>query len=426
MESENLENVRALKYKDAIEVVDNFLKKIELKDIKMQEMLYILNGSHVDELISSLEMCRLPNSYFSYKDFLRAKLKEKYELKSSDDIFFLEDGIYIKFFLQVETEDAKDRRACGIEPSLLEEYKKTYFEHDSYKEEVFSIISLVYEDVLNFRKITPIDFKKMFISTFVNMVEIIVIQNMDIEDVRTIRGMSFYLLRELFDDILGHIAEDILFHFANKDRKAEEFLGYFSVHETIDKKGVRHKPNPILDDSNHAWNMTTIRSTMLQHKRAKQAIYDKKNALNATKKKLIGYKKEQRQYFEGKKQAQENFELANKAHENLQKTIDKVQVSNSEKVKFLDAGVEKVFDKKPLLAKLFKKEDDLITEKNAIKRLIDDWDTKISNKQKEIDIWERKYIESKELLANIEKTGHPTDKQYESIKKALAKTLAKR
>lgn len=425
MDSNELGEKKTLKYKDVLKEVDNFIEHLNADSIKVQEMLYLLRGDKIDEIMSLLNSCKLPHNCFSSKDLLRDKLKKKFEMKNSDDVFFLEDGIYIKFFMQIES-DGKDRRACGIAPEILEEYKRQYFEHDSYKEEVFSIISLVVDDVLSFRKINPLEFRKMFISVFVNMIEIIVIQNMDIDDIKTIRGMSFYLLRELFDDILYYISEDILFNFANKDKKAEEFLSYFSVHETIDKQGVRHKPNPILDETNHAWNMTTIRSTMLQHKRAKQAIYDKRNSLITIKKKLLGYKDEQVKFMKLQKENELELEKLENSHANLHKTLSKVQDSPNEKVKFLDDGVEKIFDKKPLMAKLYKKEDDLISQKHLLKRVVDDFDIKISNKQKDIDLWEKKYEESKEILRTIEKVGHPTDKLYDSIKKALAKTLAKR
>lgn len=143
-------------------------------------------------------------------------------------------------------------------------------------------------DLLNFRKITPTRFKGGYLYLFWSIsLKIVVIGYSDLDDLKTIRGMTYYLLREIFDDLMLFIAEDILFHFSNMDRKAIEFLSHFSVNESIDAHGNRHKATPILDESNHAWNITTIRSTMLQHKKAKQTLYDKKNGLLGIKKKLI-------------------------------------------------------------------------------------------------------------------------------------------
>jgi hypothetical protein len=417
---------KSIKYKDVLKDFEVYLSKIDINSLRVQEMLYILKSDEMEEFLSLFNSVKLPHHYFSSKDLIREKLEEKFDIKSNDKIFFLDDGVYIKFFMQIESENTEDRRACGIAPEVLEGYKQEYFAHDLYKEEVFSTISLIVEDILNFRKINPSEFKRLFISTFVNMVEIIVIKNMDINDIKMIRGMSLYLLRELFDEILYYISDDILFHFANKDKKAEEFLSCFSVHETIDKKGIRHKPNPILDEGNHAWNMTTIRSTMMQHKKAKQAVYEKKASLSLIKKKFVSHKDDQIQFLKLKKEYEIKYEELVKSLENIQKTITKVQNVDSEKVKFIEHSIEKTFDKKPLIVKLLKKEDEMITQRNIYKKNMEECDLKISNKQKDIDIWERKYTEGKELLATIEKVGHPTDKQYDSIKKALAKTLVKR
>ena len=38
----------------------------------------------------------------------------------------------------------------------------------------------------------------------------------------------------------------------------------------------------------------------------------------------------------------------------------------------------------------------------------------------------KKYTESKEIIATIETNGHPIDKQFERIQRALAKTLTRR
>jgi len=85
-----------------------------------------------------------------------------------------------------------------------------------------------------------------------------------------------------------------------------------------------------------------------------------------------------------------------------------------------------VFQRTVLLGRLFKKEDVLIGEKNALRRSMDEIENKLSNKQKEIDTWEKKYSENKEFLASVEAHGYPIDKQYERITRALAKTLASR
>jgi len=70
--------------------------------------------------------------------------------------------------------------------------------------------------------------------------------------------------------------------------------------------------------------------------------------------------------------------------------------------------------------------DELLKKKKMVEKDIKDNQIRLSNKQKDIDIWEKKYNESEKTLKSIEEKGHPIDKQYERIKQALAKTLAKR
>lgn len=51
---------------------------------------------------------------------------------------------------------------------------------------------------------------------------------------------------------------------------------------------------------------------------------------------------------------------------------------------------------------------------------------RLSNKNKEIEMWEKRYAEAKAFVETSEKNAHPLDKQYERIQRALAKTLASR
>lgn len=219
-----------IKYTDVAQDVDNFIEDIKKRIILREDLVYQIDISDAQDLVLSLSTCKLPRNYFSYKDLLREKLAEKFKLDKNDIVLFLEDGIYIKFFKQIENKNAKDRRACGIAPEVLEEYKEKHFPNDLYIKETFDFLPYVIEDILSYKKLNPTEFKKVFIHTLVNMIEIIVIKNMQIKDLLIIRGMSFFLLRQLFDDIMLFISEDILFNFAKEDKKAGEFLSYFSTH----------------------------------------------------------------------------------------------------------------------------------------------------------------------------------------------------
>jgi molecular chaperone DnaK (HSP70) len=78
------------------------------------------------------------------------------------------------------------------------------------------------------------------------------------------------------------------------------------------------------------------------------------------------------------------------------------------------------------MAKMFKKEDELFNQRTKVQKTIKDIENAITNKQRESFVWEKKYTESKEIIATIEANGHPIDKQFERIQRALAKTLTKR
>lgn len=408
--------------------IDKFLKQFDISKYLVHEALYYFEEDDIEEIVSMLHRCKLPKKYFSYKDVLSEKFFKKMGLKENDLLLFADGCVYGKLFFQIETApaNAENRRACGLSPEILEEYKKRFFPNNLHKEKILALLPYVLEDILSFKKINPMEFKKIFIPTFVNMVEIVVIGYTEIEELQSIRGMSFYLLREMFDELMLFVAEDILFHFSNQDKKAIEFLSCFSVHESIDAKGMRYKPNPILDESNHAWNMTTIRSTMLQHKRAKQAVYDKRNSLVTIKQKFEAYKINQKEL--GKQILVEQITLQETEVKinNIHKTIDKLQNTESEEVMFTENGEEKIFQRKVLIGKMFKKEDELLSLRSKIQKFLKEMELAISNKQKEVHVWEKKYAEGKEILATIEAVGHPMDKQYERIQRALAKTLATR
>ncbi|MBN1839346.1 MAG: hypothetical protein JW802_04815 [Campylobacterales bacterium] len=424
---ENFENI-SLSFHEVEEKVDAFLQNFPLEEHKIHDALYGFEDSLLTEIIALLNACKLPKHYASYKDFLREKLIKHLALEPNDLIIFVEGGIYIKLFFKLETneEESAERRACGIEPETLEAYKHQFFPNDEYKQNIFGLLHCVIEETLSFRKITPAHFKRIFIPTLVNTVEIVVISQTPLEDLKTIRGFTFYLLRELFDDLMLHIAQDILFHFSNGDKKAIEFLSAFSVHETIDSNGKRHKPNPILDESNHAWNITTIRSTMLQHKKAKQALYDKKNALITMKKKLETLKLDQKEILQEFNVLQNVTQTIEEKILQIHRTITKLEESNAEEVTFSENGVETVIPRNVLIAKLFKKEDSFLSEKTKTRKNSEETQMRLSNKNKEIEMWEKRYAEAKAFVETSEKNTHPLDKQYERIQRALAKTLASR
>lgn len=412
---------------DVEKKIDQLLKEFDISKYQVHEYLHYFEEDDIGEIISLLHGCKIPKKYVSYHGILIEKLSKKLKMGENDLLLFAEGAVYVKRFFQVETSgNAAERRACGLSIETLDAYKRKFFKNNSHKEKILAFMPHAVEEVLSYKKLTPAEFKKIFIPVFVNIVDIVVMAETNLEDLQSIRGLSYYLLREVFDELMLFVASDILFHFSIQDKKAIEFLSYFSINESIDSKGNRYKPNPILDESNYAWNMTTIRSTMLQYKRAKQAVYDKRNSLITIKQKFESHKMDQKELGKQIISEQEKLqEIEAKIH-HIHKTIDKLQNTDADEVAFVENGEEKIFGRKVLIGKMFKKEDVLLSQKNAILKFLREMDLSISNKEKEVYVWEKKYAEGKEILANIEAVGHPMDKQYERIQRALAKTLTMR
>lgn len=404
------------------EQIDNYFN--DLAKYKSHDFLYKISGADYDEVMAYFDSSK-SSKHNAFKDIIRKTITKKLSLNRLDTIFITTHEIYIKLFIRVDEKDG-ERRACGIDEALLKEYKKKYFSDEVCKKHTLEVLESVVEDILSFRKLNPHQFKKVFISVFINMMELIVIERTHINQIKEVKGFSLYLLREMFDEFLLYIAEDILFHFSNNDKKAIEFISSFKLSETIDANGLKYKANPIIDDNQRAWNTTTIRSTMMQYKHAKQDIYNKKNALLIIKKKLKDYELELKEL---EKQKKKQIELILKIDEKIKvshKNLDVVKKATTDTIKFLDNGVEKMYQKNLLVSKLFKQEDVLLDEKKSLEHGMRDINIKSSNKQKDIDIWIKKYNESEKVLQKIDEKGHPIDKQYNKLKESLAKTLAKR
>lgn len=407
--------------------IEKFFETFEPKNYLHLDVLYRFEEEAFEGILTDLHNCTLPKKYHSYKDVLHEQFAKKLSLSNSDLFLYTEEVIYTKHFFQIDTPaDCPDRRACGIPPEVLQDYKNKFFPNDEYKARMLQLLSFALDSTLNIKKITPSEFCALFIPVLVNIADIVVIESSELESLREIRGLSYFLLREMFEKMMLFIAEDILFHFSNQEKKAIEFLGNFSVHETIDAKGNRYKPHPILDESNRAWNMTTIRATMIQHKKSKQTLYDKRNDIIAIKKKLNAYNNEKKELTRQMYKEHQELEKMEKKLAHIHQTLDRLEYTDAKEIKFLDNGEEKLFERKSLVTYLFKNEDLLINQKSKLQKTTKELERALANKQKEIYVWEKKLADSESALATLESHGHPIDSQYERIQRALAKTLSQR
>ena len=165
---------------------------------------------------------------------------------------------------------------------------------------------------------------------------------------------------------------------------------------------------------------------MIQHKKSKQALYDKRNDLLSIKRKIDVFKRELKELSHRYKEEQHHLKELDKKLDHIHNSIDKIQNTHSKEIKFSEQGVEKVYERQQLIAQLFKREDMLINEKTKQQRLIKEIELAFNNKQKEITMCERKCSDTEDVLVTLESQGHPIDAQYERIQRALAKALSQR
>jgi len=414
-------------FSHAEKLIDQFLIEFDPNRYLYLDVLYRFEEEDLEPILSALTHCKLPKRYASAIDVLHEKFANKVDLNHSDLFLYTDNEIYIKRYFQVTLpENCTDRRACGIPHETLESYKKQFFPNDEYKERLLALIPFAIESTLNIKKINPMEFKSLFIPTFVNLADIVVFESSELEDLRSIRGLSYFILRDTFEDMMLLIAENILLHFSNQEKKAIDFLSHFGIHETIDAKGNRYKPNPILDESKRAWNMTTIRSTMIQFKKSKQTLYDRRNDIAIIKKKLDQHRNEEKEINQQIKKEQVTLKEIEEKEEQTRETLEKLEATDAKEVKFLEDGEEKNFDRRSLVAQLYRKEDSILSQRSKLQKLRKELELALANKQKEIYVWERRAAETEKSLVALESQGHPIDGQYERIRRALAKTLAQR
>lgn len=407
--------------------IDQFFATFNPEQYLYLDVLYRFEESDLEVVLEALDQCRLPKRYTSFVDVLHEKFTQKLNLDRHDLFICTNDEIYIKRYFKIDIpKDAEERRACSIPAETLLAYKKTCFPNDEYKARLLELLPFAIESTLNVKKINPLEFKRLFVSVLVNLTDIVVIEFSEIEDLKEVRALSLYLLREMFEEMMLRIAEDILMHFSNQERHAIEFLSHFGIHETIDSKGNRYKPNPILDESNRAWNMTTIRSTMIQYKKSKQSLFSKQKDLGSLKKRLDILRTElktQEAHLKGQhlllKEIEEKAQAA-------RTTIDRLEASDSKEVKFVEDGVEKMFERRSLMAQLYRKEDHLLNDRNHLQKHIRELEMARANKQKSIYVNERRLSDTQTAITSLESQGHPIDNQYARICRALAKTLSQR
>jgi len=414
-------------FSHAEKIIDQFLTEFDPNRYLFLDVLYRFEEEDLEPIISAISHCKLPKRYASYVDVLHEKFANKVDLNASDLFICTDDEIYIKRYFQVEIpENSADRRACGIPNETLAGYKKQYFPNNEYKERLLTLLPFAINSTLNVKKINPMEFKTLFIPTFVNLADIVIIESTEIEDLRSIRGLSFFILREIFEDLMLLVAEDILLHFSNQEKKAIDFLSHFGIHETIDAKGNRYKPNPILDESKRAWNMTTIRSTMIQFKKSKQTLYDRRNDIAVIKKKLDQLHNESKEISQQIKKEHLGLKDVEEKADQTRTTLERLETNDAKEVKFLEDGEEKNFDRRSLMAQLYRKEDSILNQRTRHQKALKELDLALANKQKEIYVWERRFGETEKSLVILESQGHPIDGQYERIRRALAKTLSQR
>ena len=379
----------------------------QIDEFEIAQKLYRLEKEFVESLFEEIEEYDVSKFYFSHRDVLRVIARDVFELNQRDIILFYEGRMFIKIFVLMECKDPRERRFSGYsdeELTTLRELMSSPLTWDDIEPMLLEVLS----DELNFKVIHPLTFKKKFIDVLLAMMEFLVaskLPNMARDD---IAALSAYYLREYFDDIMLYMSEYLLNLIVKRDKRAEDFLSFFSLDSKIYKE-KKIKPNPIIDENHQVWNPTTILSVALQKKQSNAMLFKQKQEIPKIHQKIKA--------------------ITNEISE-IDAQIEQVEFSLNRVLAELDDVRADLDDKDSKsgfeISKLFKKEDRLIEDRKTLESQLKMLEIQKNNKLKDIANWERILQAENNKIRALEEKTKPIEKRYELIKHALAKALAKR
>lgn len=358
-----------------------------------------------DEIGENIETARV---------YTRIQFQNIFNLKERDIIFFLNEKIYVRYFIPIKkSSESSDKRFAGESPENMEALYAKYFPDGAW-EQIEPVLSEVLEQKLNFSVINNAIFTQTFIPVFRGMIDIILLEILDPSERNKLEGFTGYVLRQSFDNILHYCAKNLLEYVELRDKNAEQFIKYYNEEVIIDASGNKVQKHAIIDAKKQRWNFSAILSIMMQYKQSKKRIELQKEAVAESQERLNVVQKEV------------------KAEKENQKTIlaiitDVESLLSENDTMLLDLNARK--DDPTFLIQqksLNNRHKELLDRKKQENTKLDIINGKISAKFSEESRHQKKLKHEQGVLKSLYEQMKNLIETYDLISQAVASVLAKR
>lgn len=362
-------------------------------------------------LLQTFETMNIPMA--DARRYTRDQIENLFELSEKDIILFLRGKISLRFYTPPQKViDGKDRRFNGQDPELMEKLYKHYFPQGAW-DLIAETLDEVLSDKLNFGTINNLYYRKNFIPVFRFMVEVLLIDLISVQDRDYLDGLTGYTLRQHFDQILYHTAENLLVFVENRDKNAQTFIKDYTDDIVVDPSGKRIQKYAIVDMKQQIWNYSSIVSLVMQYKQVKARVSAQHEAIESANERLEEVKEELRM-------EKRNKDSALSIITDIEQTMahdDIVYLNTKRNLDFVPESSLSVGDKrrKQQLAQLKDEKSNL--------ELIN---KRITNKSIEVTRRHKKVEHEEKVLETLKVQMVPIVETYNLMAYAVATVLAKR
>lgn len=344
---------------------------------------------------------------------IRVQMEKIFRLNEKDIILFLRGKISLRFYIPPQKyEDGKDRRFNGQDPELMAKLYHHYFPEGAWSY-ISDVLDEVLNEKLNFGMINNLYYRKNFIPVFRCMIEILLVDVISLDDRDYVEGLSGYVLRQHFDQILYHTAENLLMFVENRDKNAQTFIKDYTDDIIVDANGNRIQKYAIVDMKKQSWNYSSIVSLVMQYKQVKARVSSQEEAIIAALSRLEEVKEEM-------KAEKRNKDASLAKITEIEQTMahdDIVYLKSKRNLDFVPDSALSLPEKrrKQQLA-------DLKTEKSNLELI----NKRIANKSVEMSRRSKKVEHEEKMLENLKTQMVPIVETYNLMAHAVAVVLAKR
>ncbi len=402
----------------------------ELEDFETTEGIYMIHRRHLNELGCDFENIE---DRALKREMYKQAIKDGLDLGPRDLVFFMNDKITIKKFIQPTEQNFAERRAGGLPPEELERLKNIVFEKNIY-DEINKAISNLMDTKLDFTVISNEYFRKNVIAFVQDELYKVTSIYMDEDsDVALKKAFVNYIFREHFKNIHKIFAKHILELHTTRDKNVEMFLKYYDGNiEIINDKQIQ-KPE-IIDENDQKWNAVSMLPIVIQKKKNDREIemieeYNDKAQNKITQlQSRIETIQDENAKLEEKKESINNrikdiiTESRQLQEENsaLKKKIKKAPKDEKEE---LQSKLNKIVVQ---IKKLGKDEDLYRINIRDLNNKIETNNIKTTNINVDVSAQEKLMKDNQIKKQNLLELHKPVEEKYELIVDALAKTLMKK